>query len=146
MGKLLCSLVVLCASLQATAAEITPGNLVGRYTVEARVAFRKFYANVRILPNNEVELQRTYPDGAKDELCNGTYTLNSNFYLMEYDVLAAGKEFRGTFTCPSNRSKTMTFNIDFENKKMEDLQRGAQVSVTSSMAPGMTAKAYLKKR
>lgn len=146
MGKLLCAVVVLMTSITATAAEITPGNLVGRYTVEARVAFRKFYANVRIIDTKEFEIQRTYSDGAKDEVCNGTYSLAQAFYLTVDDVLAAGKEFKGTFTCPSNRSKTMTFNIDFENKKMEDLQRGTQVSVTSSMAPGMRANAYLKKQ
>nr|BFD60468.1 hypothetical protein CKG001_25750 [Bdellovibrio sp. CKG001]BFD63883.1 hypothetical protein BdHM001_25640 [Bdellovibrio sp. HM001] len=138
--------MILLSALPAMAAEITPGTLVGRYKVEARAGFQKIYANFRVLNTTEFEVQRTYANGAEDEVCNGTYNLLSSVSWDENWLLAVSKQFKGNFTCPSNRSKTITFNVDFGANKTEDLARGTQVVVTSSMAPGMKLNAYVKKQ
>ncbi|WP_347357712.1 hypothetical protein [Bdellovibrio sp.] len=138
--------MILLSALPAMAAEITPGTLVGRYKVEARAGFQKVYANFRVLSTTEFEVQRTYSNGAEDEVCNGNYNLLSSVSWDETWLLATSKQFKGTFTCPSNRSKTITFNVDFGSNKTEDLARGTQVVVTSSMAPGMKLNAYVKKQ
>lgn len=131
----------------ALAAELTPDNLIGRYKVEGRAGLQKIYANFRVINGTEFELQRVYQDGRKDELCDGTFTLNKSLTWDEtLTFLTAGKTFKGNFTCPSNRSRTVTFNIDFANKTTEDLERGTSVIVTSSMAPGMRVNAYVKKQ
>ena len=138
--------MILFSALPAMAAEITPGTLVGRYKVEARAGFQKVYANFRVLSAKEFEVQRTYSNGAEDEVCNGTYNLLSSVSWDENWMLAASKVFKGTFTCPSNRSKTVTFNVNFGANTTTDLARGTHVTVTSSMAPGMTLNAYVKKQ
>lgn len=127
------------------AGELTPENLVGRYKVEAKAGFQKVYANFRVVNGKEFELQRTYPNGQADEVCNGTYKLSDASLFWQGEILAKGKYFSGNFTCPSNRSRTVDFNIDFKKTSTEDLARGTSVSVTSSLAPGMRLNAYVKK-
>ncbi|WII73301.1 hypothetical protein QJS83_05385 [Bdellovibrio sp. 22V] len=146
MKMLFSAALIVLAGSSAFAAELTPGNLIGRYRVEARAGFQKVYIKFRVINTKEFELQRTYPNGNVDELCNGTYNLNPTLFWDDFALLAKGKTFKGTFTCPSNRSRVVTFNIDFQNKTTEDLARGTNVSVTSSMAPGMTLNAYVKKQ
>lgn len=138
--------IVLLASSQALAAELTPDNIIGRYKVEARAGFQKVYANFRVLNTTEFEVQRTYPNGKADEVCNGTFSLISSL-TWNYDmILAAKKNFKGSFNCPSDRSKDMSFDIDFGTTTTDDLVRGTNVSVTSSIAPGMRLSAYVKKQ
>ena len=133
-------------SSPSVAAELTPENLVGRYKVSARVGFQKFYVNFRVVDRNDFEIQRAYADGRVDELCNGTYNLNrSLFWSPDLEILA-GKTFKGRFTCPSDRSKTMDFDIDFKNTTTTDLEKGTNVIVTSSAARGMRVNAYVKKQ
>ncbi|KHD87583.1 MAG: hypothetical protein OM95_13390 [Bdellovibrio sp. ArHS] len=145
MKHLLTSALFLFIGSQAIAAELTPGNLVGKYKVEARAGFQKVYLNFRVTNTSEFELQRTYANGNVDETCNGTYVLNPTL-LWDFQTFSTGKVFKGVFTCPSNRSRTIDFNIDFENKRTEDLVQGTTVSVTSSMARGMRINAYVKKQ
>lgn len=145
MKYVLSSLLIFLCS-QAFAAELSPGNLVGRYKVEAKAGFQKVFLNFRVVNTSEFELQRTYPDGHSDQSCNGTYSLNPSLFWTNEIILASGKTFKGVFTCPNDRSKNVNFNIDFENKTTDDLSRGTSVVVTSSMAPGMRINAYVKKQ
>lgn len=146
MGRLLLSMSLILASASAWAAtEITPDNLVGRYKAETRVGFQRYYINFRVIDGNDFEIQRAYADGRKDEMCNGTYTLANNLYYTETGVMTA-KTFRGTFTCPSDRSRKLAFNINFGNKSVEDLEKGTSVTVTTSAAPGMRLSTYVKKQ
>lgn len=146
MKYLLSTALILFTCSQALAAELSPGNLVGRYKVEAKVAFQKVYLNFRVLNTKEFELQRTYPNGGADEVCNGTFRLDPTLFWMDYRILGTGKTFKGVFTCPSNRSRSINFDIDFENRTTEDLVRGTTVVVTSSLAPGRRLNAYVKKQ
>lgn len=143
----LTSALLFFSSVQAFAAtDLTPGNLVGRYNVQAKAGFQTVYIKFRVLDTREFELQRTYPDGHSDEVCNGSYNLNNSLYLDEEALLAKSHTFNGIFTCPSDRSKKIDFNIDFGRTTVEDLAKGTTVSVTSSMAPGMRLSAYVKKQ
>jgi len=126
--------------------ELTPDNLVGRYKVSARVGFQKIFVNFRVVDRNDFEIQRTYADGRTDEVCNGTYSLNRSLFWTDEIEIAAGKEFKGKFTCPSDRSKTLDFDIDFKDTTTEDLEKGTTVTVTSSAARGMRVNAYVKKQ
>ncbi|WP_374074670.1 hypothetical protein [Bdellovibrio bacteriovorus] len=145
MKYLLSSALILFTCTQAFAAELSPGNLVGRYKVEAKAGFQRVYLNFRVVNTQEFEVQRTYPNGNADEVCNGTYNLNPSLFWEDI-ILASGKTFKGVFTCPSNRSRSINFNIEFENKTTEDLVRGTSVTVTSSMAPGRRISVYVKKQ
>ncbi|MEK2646331.1 hypothetical protein [Bdellovibrio sp. BCCA] len=145
MKYLLSTALILFTCTQAFAAEITPGNLVGRYKVEAKAGFQRVYLNFRVVNTKEFELQRTYPDGHGDEVCNGTYSLSPSLFWEDI-ILASGKTFQGVFSCPSNRSRSINFNIDFENKTTDDLSQGTSVTVTSSLAPGRRINAYVKKQ
>jgi hypothetical protein len=135
----------LLVSTSALATEVTPENLIGRYKAEARVAFSRYYMNLRVVDTNDFEIQRTYPDGRKDEVCNGKYSVVASLFRRDLQVLA-GKSFKGTFSCPSDRSRSNDFNINFGDKKMEDLEKGTNVTVTTSAAPGMRLNAYVKKQ
>ncbi|XGC80043.1 hypothetical protein ACES2L_11970 [Bdellovibrio bacteriovorus] len=143
MKSLLASALILLSTSQVFAAPITPENLIGRYKVEARAGFQKIYVNFRVVSEKEFELQRTYPDGRVDELCNGKYTINPTLLWTDFETLAAGKTFNGLVSCPSDRSRTQSFNIDFNNKTTEDLVRGTNVTVE---ARGMRLSAYVKKQ
>lgn len=130
---------------QVHAAEITPGTLIGHYKAEARVGFQKVMVSLRVLNTQEFEVQRLNSNGSSGERCNGTYLVRTeNSYIN--DTMALSKVFKGSFTCPSDRSKTLTFDIDFQNKKTEDLAKGTYVTVSSSMAPGRSLSAYVKKQ
>ncbi|HWU44885.1 MAG TPA: hypothetical protein VN132_15640 [Bdellovibrio sp.] len=130
---------------QSFATELTPSNLIGRYKVTAKAGFQTVYLKFRVVDTREFEIQRTYSDGHDDELCNGTYNLHNSLYLDEYLVLNSGKSFDGLFTCPSDRSKKIDFNIDFANTTVEDLAKGTTVTVTTSLAP-IRLNAYVKKQ
>lgn len=146
MKKMFLSVTIgLLVSTSAWTKEITPENLVGHYKAQAKVAFTRYYLNLRILDTNDFEIQRTYPDGRKDEMCNGKYTVVASLFRRNQEVFA-GKSFKGTFTCPSDRSRKNDFNINFGDKKVEDLEKGTSVIVTTSAAPGMRLSAYVKKQ
>lgn len=146
MKKLLLLLSLgLLASTSSWATEITPGTLVGLYKAQAKVAFTRYYLNLRILDKDDFEIQRTYPDGRKDELCNGKFSVVASLFRRNQEVMG-GKSFKGTFTCPSDRSRRNDFNINFADKKIEDLEKGTNVIVTTSAAPGMRLSAYVKKQ
>lgn len=146
MGKFLISMGLLMATATAVAAtEITPDNLVGRYKAETRVGFQRYYVNLRVLDKNDFEIQRAYSDGRKDEMCNGSYSLGNTLLRTETGIKAA-KVFKGTFTCPSDRSRKLNFNINFGSKTVEDLEKGTSVTVTTSAAPGMRLSTYVKKQ
>lgn len=145
MKKVILSLAVFLTATVSLAAEITPDSLIGRYKVQAKIGFQKVYVNFRVLNTNEFEIQRTYESGRGDEVCNGKYNINPSLFWDDL-VLAKGKSFNGVFTCPSNRSRDVNFNINFQDKTTEDLVKGTSVIVTSSMAPGRSVKAYVKKQ
>ena len=146
MKQLLAVLTLLFAvSGQASAAELSPDTIIGKYKVSASVGFQKVYLNFHVVDRNEFEIQRVYPNGKQDEVCNGTYAMN-NHLAWNIASLAINKVFQGTFTCPSNRSKNIDFNIDFKNRTTEDLSKGTTVVVTSSLAPGYAINAHVKKQ
>lgn len=145
MKTLLLSALLLFAP-NAFATEITPTTLIGLYKVEAKVLFQKFYGDFRVTNSTEFEFQRTYPDGKKDENCQGTYTLNNSYFLITDSLLASGKTFKGLATCPSDRSKKMELSIDFEDTSVEDLVRGTTLKVRTSLGGGVRLNAYVKKQ
>lgn len=145
MKHLLSVFLIFLTYVPAEAAELSPDTLIGRYKVEAKVLWQKVFLNFRVLNTEEFEVQRTYENGRVDEICNGTYNLNSRF-VWRHPAPKVQNSFLGTFTCPSDRSRTMDLNIDFENKKTEDLVRGTTVTVTSSMAPGRKISAFVKRQ
>ena len=143
--QILLSTALVLSSAAAFATELTPSNLIGRYKVTAKAGFQTVYVNFRVNSSTEFTLQRTYPDGSKDAACDGTFKLNNSLYVTEDDVVLASKTFKGKMTCPDDRSKVIDFNIYFGGTTVEDLVAGTSVDVTSSMAPGMTLHAYVKK-
>lgn len=142
---LLSTLVLLGISLQTMAAELSPGNIVGHYKVSASVGFQKVYLKFHVVDANDFEIQRVYPSGKEDEVCNGTYNLNTQL-AWNMTTFANNTVFKGVFTCPSNRQKRIDFDIDFKNKTTEDLVKGTNVTVTSSLAPGYAIDAFVKKQ
>jgi len=141
------SLLALAASLvsgaQAVAGPITADSIVGRYAVEASVPFQKVKIDFKVINNKEFEITRLDKGGNPEETCNGTYELNASIDWTPI-VFADGVVFQGIFTCPSNRSKDIDFDIDFQNKTTEDLVRGTTVVVSTSLAP-TKIKATVKK-
>jgi hypothetical protein len=130
--------------LQAMAAPITTESLIGKYKVVAKVPFQTVNLNFHITSEKEFEIQRLDGDGKPEETCNGTYELGKSLFQETELVAVEGDAFKGVFTCPSDRSKDVDFNIDFRNKTVEDLEKGTTVSVTTSLAP-MKIKATVKK-
>lgn len=108
---------------QANATPITHDNLVGHYKVQAFLPFQKILINFRVLNQNEFEIERLNRSGDPKETCNGSYLTRSEI-------------FKGRFSCPSNRSKEVDFDIDFRNKTFEDLLEGTQVTVVTSLMRG----------
>ncbi|MGZ3769285.1 MAG: hypothetical protein ACXVCP_01950 [Bdellovibrio sp.] len=145
MKNLFVSALFLCAGTYASAAELTPQRLIGEYGVKTQVATETVLLNFKILNTKEFELQRLYSDGHTDPTCNGSYKLNPTLFLS-MGKLAPGKFFKGAFTCPDDRSSSIEFNIDFTNKTTDDLTKGTEVTVTTSLAEGMKLRAYLKRR
>ncbi len=145
LNALVSALVLMGMSLQTMAAELGPGNIVGRYKVSASVGFQKVYLKFYVINPNEFEIQRVYPSGKEDEVCNGTYSLSSHL-AWNLAKLAKSTVFEGVFTCPSNRQKHVDFDIDFKNRTLEDLVKGTTVTVTSSLAPGYAIDAFVKKQ
>lgn len=119
------------------ATEITPERLIGRYRVSAQALFKKFYGNIYVHNTHDFEFERTYPDGRKDPICQGTYTLSGP---------SNGKILQGYGTCPDDRQKKLDFRIEFGNKTMEDLVRGTIVQVRSSLSGGLRVNAHVKKQ
>jgi hypothetical protein len=142
---ILATVISLCIYGQAHAAELNPSNIVGKYKVLSKVGFQKIYLNFRVLDTREFEIQRTYPNGKVDEVCNGTYRMNHNL-LWNLPTLAVGHTFKGVITCPSNRSKNIDFDIDFKNKTTTDLINGTTVTVNCSLIPGYAISSYVKKQ
>jgi hypothetical protein len=130
---------------QAQAAELDPSNLVGEYKVQADLGFQKYYLNFHVINTQEFEMQRTYPNGQVDEICNGTYNMNSQL-LWTFTALTTSHVFKGRGSCPSNRSHQVDFNIDFKNKTTEDLVNGTTVAITTSLAPGYVINSYFKRK
>ena len=145
MKKLILSAIVL-MSANAFAAEITPSTLVGRYSVEAKVLFKRIYANVRINNTKDFEFQQTDGNGKGEEICTGTYTLNSSLFLVTDTMLASGKVLNGVATCPSDRSKKMDLSIDFEDTTTDDLVRGTTLKMRTSLGGGVRLNAFVKKQ
>ncbi|MGE5086345.1 MAG: hypothetical protein ACM3MG_08615 [Bacillota bacterium] len=135
--------VLTLASAFAWATPLTPDNILGRYKVDASYMFQHAYMKIHVLNNQEFDITRYYPNGKEDPTCQGTYSFGENVYLDEAGFLAGGKIFKGVFTCPDDRSKQYDFNIDYKNTQLEDLIKGATVSVTSSLAPGVNLKAHV---
>lgn len=145
MKHLIMSACFLLMSAQAMATEITPQSIIGSYKVNAWVGFKKAYFNFKVLGTSEFEIQRYYPDGHKDQTCNGTYTMRSTLFV-QMGALVQGKIFKGVFTCPDDRSKNVHFNIDYNDKNLEDLIQGTKVVLTSSLAPGIKINAFVKRQ
>lgn len=130
----------------AFATEITPENLVGNYKVEAKALLTQLYGNIYVLNTRDFEFQRTYPDGRKDNRCQGTYTLSAGLVSLDDMTLTAGKILQGYGTCPDDRQKKFDFRIEFRNTTMEDLEHGTTVQVRSSLSGGIRVNAYVKKQ
>lgn len=137
--------IILFTASSVLAATLTPENLRGAYKVSARAGLMKVYLNFNVLTQTDFDIQRVHPNGQTDELCSGTYSLNSRIF-WDFDSLNSGKIFKGVFTCPSRPSKLIHFDIDFKNTTTEDLVRGTNVTVTSSLAPGRSINAHVIKK
>lgn len=145
MKYLITSACFLLMCTQAKATELTPESIIGDYKVHARVAFKKADFNFKVLGTSEFEIQRYYSDGRKDPTCHGTYVMHPTLYV-HMGALVQGKMFKGVFNCPNDRSKDINFNIDYNNKTIEDLIKGTRVTVTSTLAPGIKIKAFVKRQ
>jgi hypothetical protein len=145
MKIILCAFVLLGFGAQVKAAELTPETIIGHYRVSANIAFHKVYLKFHVVDADSFEIQRVYPNGKEEEVCNGTYGMNTKT-AGNMAVLATSGVFKGVFTCPSNRQKRVDFDIDFKNKTTEDLINGTMVTVTSSLTRGYTINAFVKKQ
>jgi len=130
---------------QAHAAELSPDNIIGHYKVTANAGFRRVNLKIHVLNTNEFEIQRVYASGRGDEVCNGTYRLDSQLAWNIANIMTKNV-FKGVFTCPSNRQRKIDFNIDYKNRTTEDLIKGTTVTVTTSLAPGYSIKAFVIKQ
>ena len=128
---------------KAVAAPISAESIIGRYAVDASVPFRKVKIDFKVISNTEFEITQIDRNGTPEETCNGTYQVSASLDWTPV-IFADGKMFEGVFTCPSDRSKDVDFDIDFQNKTTEDLIKGTTVIVTTSLAP-MKIKATVKK-
>ncbi|MGZ3742856.1 MAG: hypothetical protein ACXWRE_05825 [Pseudobdellovibrionaceae bacterium] len=122
---------------QAQAEALRPSNIIGQYKVISDLGIQKYYLNFHVIGTQEFEMQRTYPNGNTDEMCNGTYNMDSR---------GVKHVFRGEVSCPSNRSRQMTFTIDFQDKTTDDLINGTTVIVMTSAIPNYPIHSYLKKK
>ncbi|MGZ3773940.1 MAG: hypothetical protein ACXVCY_13570 [Pseudobdellovibrionaceae bacterium] len=143
MRQLLVTAALALTCTQALATEITPANFVGNYDLTAKIGAADARLEIHIVNAKEFQLQSIHPDGKRDELCNGIYNITAT--SVGKDERHASKIFKGTFTCPSNRTQQSTLNLDFTNKTMEDLAIGTTVPMMSSVAPTEIIKAFIKK-
>ncbi|MGZ3772160.1 MAG: hypothetical protein ACXVCY_05705 [Pseudobdellovibrionaceae bacterium] len=143
MKHLLASTALVLACAPAFATEITPTSLIGHYGLKAVVGATDIHLDIRVLSAKEFQLQRIHPDGKKDQLCDGTFTINP--IQAGKDGKIAGKIFKGLFTCPDNRTQQTTISLDLTKKTMEDLEKGTTVPMMSSLAPTERIKAFIKK-
>ena len=146
MNYVICLLTVVAGFVfgtQAVAAPISADSIIGRYSVEASVPFRKVKIDFKVVNSKEFEITQIDKDGKPEETCNGTYEISASLDWTPI-IFADGKMFKGVFTCPSDRSKDVDFDIDFQDKTTEDLVKGTSVVVTTSLAP-MKIKATVKK-
>lgn len=132
-------------SSQVFAEELTPNNIVGRYKVTARAGIIKVYLNFNVLNATDFEIQRVYAGGRTDEVCTGTYTMDQPLLFWNLEALYETNVFKGAFSCPSNPSRQIDFNVYFKSLSVEDLNRGATVTVTTSLAPGRNIPAHIKR-
>jgi hypothetical protein len=132
--------------LQAKAAPLTPDSIIGRYYVTAKVPFQHVELNIHVLNQKEFEIERLDRDHNPEELCNGTFVMVDHLDIMDTQIAADAQyhAFKGIFTCPSDRSKEVDFNIEFGNVTTDDLVKGTSVMVTTSLAP-MKIKANVKR-
>lgn len=113
----------------AFAAPITPENLIGRYRATAKVLFKKYTADLRVLANNEFEVREVSSNGTLGEVCNGTF------------VITGTNIFSGKASCPSDRNDEARFTMNLGNAQIEDLDRGAQVMIATDKTGSMKIKA-----
>lgn len=125
------------------AADITPNTLVGRYNIEAKAFNKSAKIRLTVIDAKQFEVQRLYDDHA-GKICNGTYQLKEESNWGE-GGFGTNRIFKGLFSCPDDRSKTADFDINFKTLTTRDLEKGAYVEVTSSLASGMTLNAKMKK-
>jgi hypothetical protein len=132
--KSILSLGALLWGFSAGATELTHGNLPGHYRAEAHVLFKSFYGRIHIIDDQEFEFQRTYANGSSDPTCQGTYTFNSSKVLQGYG------------TCPDDRQKKLDFRIEFGKASVEELKKGTNVKLQTSLGGGVRVNAFVKKQ
>lgn len=137
------SFLIFAAGSNAFATGISPGNILGRYDVNASAFFKKVRIDFKVINEKEFEIFQYDRDGKPEETCNGTYNIVQNKSLR-MGVATITTVLKGIFNCPSNRTKMIDFDLDFQNKSVEDIVTGTTVIITTSMAP-MKIKANVKK-
>ncbi|MBO9666763.1 MAG: hypothetical protein J7501_08095 [Bdellovibrio sp.] len=129
--------LMLAGSVSAFATPLTSENIIGRYKVDAHYGPKHAYLKFNVVNSNEFEVTRYNPDtGERDATCQGTFKMTNSSYYNDLGILTdGGRYFKGVFTCPNDRSKKIDFNIDYKGTQLEDLDKGANVTVTTSLAP-----------
>lgn len=124
-------------------AEINENTLPGRYVIEARAGSKKATFNLNIQNASQFEIQRT-DRNPNAKICPGQYrVVDAPNYGESFGT---SKRFEGIFTCPDEPNNKADFNITFKNATTRELERGAWVELDSSLAPGATLSAKMKKQ
>jgi hypothetical protein len=124
---LVMTFIGLTAGTRASAAEITKDNLVGFYVLEAKVLTKKMLFHLKVVSDTEFHVSSQDGDGNMGQWCNGPFTVTKEWSSEK------GSEtiIRSEFTCPDNRSKVSTLNLNLKSAQVRDLEKGAQVEITS---------------
>ncbi|QDK37619.1 hypothetical protein [Bdellovibrio sp. NC01] len=125
----------------AFASDITAQSLVGRYRIEAHAFGKSAVLKFTVLNDHEFEVQRIYADH-EGKICNGTFKVEREKKPWPFKDATV---FNGVGSCPDDRSKVADFKVNFKEESMNDLRNGTEVSVTSSLAAGITVKAQMRK-
>ncbi|MGZ3769384.1 MAG: hypothetical protein ACXVCP_12070 [Bdellovibrio sp.] len=144
MKQLLVSALLLIASTQVHATEVTSANLVGKYDLKAVVNV-DLHLHLRVLNDKEFQLQRIRHDGRSEKVCDGTYRIAPETASKRDGSKVQRNIFRGAFTCPDDRSRNQTLDIDFTNKTVESFRQGTMVPLTSSVAPTLRIRALMRR-
>ncbi len=131
----------LITSQSFAAADITAQNLVGKYRIDAKAFTKSARFRLNVINANEFEVQRIFDDH-DGKICNGTFKIEkeSHHWPLKDAIV-----FKGVGSCPDDRSKVADFKINFKDQSIRDIQQGASVQVTSSMAAGITVNAKMQR-
>lgn len=120
-------------SAQSFAEPLTSENLIGNYRATGKVLFKKFEVDLMVLGNSEFEVREVSSSGQYGETCSGIFTISAQGL------------FKGSASCPSDRSDVVKFNMNLGTAGTEELARGTYAMVSTSKTGSLKIKALVKK-